>query len=87
MPKKAYTASLLTITADYERRTLNAAKEIIQQRLGAKYREKAANINPLYMGDYDGMTSDFINTNAGFSGAIQVITNRGDPNVKAIKLP
>jgi hypothetical protein len=44
-------------------------------------------INPLYMGDYDGMASDFTNTNAGFLGAFQVITNRGDPNVKAVKLP
>jgi hypothetical protein len=39
------------------------------------------------MGDYDGMASDFTNTNKGFVGAFQVITSRGDPNVKAVKLP
>jgi hypothetical protein len=44
-------------------------------------------INPFYMGDYDGMASDFTNTNKGFVGAFQVITSRGDPNVKAVKLP
>lgn len=44
-------------------------------------------INPFYMGDYDGMASDFTNSNTGFVGAFQVITNRGDPNVKAVKLP
>jgi hypothetical protein len=44
-------------------------------------------LNPFYMGDYDGMASDFTNTNTGFVGVFQVITSRGDPNVKAGKLP
>jgi hypothetical protein len=40
-------------------------------------------INPIYMGDYDQMTSDFLNQNAGFIGAFQNQTTRGNPDVKA----
>jgi hypothetical protein len=44
-------------------------------------------INPAYMGDYDGLTSDFTGGKPGFVGAFQIITRRGDPNVFAVKLP
>jgi len=44
-------------------------------------------LNPFYMGDYDGMASDFTGANGGFVGAFQIITGRGDPNVFAVKLP
>jgi hypothetical protein len=44
-------------------------------------------INPFYMGDYDGMASDFTGANNGFVGAFQIISRRGDPNVFAVKLP
>ena len=44
-------------------------------------------IQPLYMGDYDGVASDFTGINSGFVGAFQIITNLGDPNVFAVKLP
>ncbi len=37
-------------------------------------------INPVYMGDYDQMTSDFLNTNSGFVGAFQTQMNRGNPD-------
>src|SRR5437588_206514 len=40
-------------------------------------------INPIYMGDYDQMTSDFLNQNTGFIGAFQNQTTRGNPDVKA----
>ena len=37
-------------------------------------------INPIYMGDYDQLTSDFLNLNAGFIGAFENQTNRGNPD-------
>lgn len=40
-------------------------------------------INPVYMGDYDQLTSDFLNTNSGFVGAFQNQTNRGNPDAVA----
>lgn len=40
-------------------------------------------INPIYMGDYDQMTSDFLNTNSGFIGAFENQTSRGNPDVDA----
>jgi hypothetical protein len=40
-------------------------------------------INPFYMGDYDQMTSDFLNQNSGFIGAFQSQGNRGNPDVDA----
>lgn len=40
-------------------------------------------INPIYMGDYDQMTSDFMNAHSGFVGAFQNQTNRGNPDVDA----
>jgi len=43
-------------------------------------------INPFYMGDYDGVATDFTGANSGFVGAFQIITNLGDPNVVAVKL-
>jgi len=43
-------------------------------------------INPFYMGDYDVLASDFNLINAGFVGAYQVLTPRGNPNVFATKL-
>jgi hypothetical protein len=38
-------------------------------------------INPIYMGDYDQLTSDFTNANSGFVGAFENQTNRGNPDV------
>jgi len=38
-------------------------------------------INPIYMGDYDQMTSDFLNLNSGFIGAFENMTARGNPDV------
>jgi len=40
-------------------------------------------INPIYMGDYDQMTSDFLNQNSGFIGAFQSQGVRGNPDVDA----
>jgi len=41
-------------------------------------------INPIYMGDYDVLTSDFLNQNSGFIGSFQVMNNnRGNPDVVA----
>ena len=40
-------------------------------------------INPVYMGDYDQMTSDFLNQNSGFIGAFENQTSRGNPDVDA----
>ena len=40
-------------------------------------------INSIYMGDYDGLTSDFLNANPGFIGAFENQTNRGNPDVDA----
>ena len=40
-------------------------------------------LNPIYMGDYDQMTSDFTNANSGFIGAFENQTNRGNPDVDA----
>ncbi len=40
-------------------------------------------INPIYMGDYDQMTSDFLNQNSGFIGAFQSQGIRGNPDVDA----
>jgi len=41
-------------------------------------------INSIYMGDYDVLTSDFLNQNSGFVGTFQVMNNaRGNPDVIA----
>ena len=40
-------------------------------------------INPIYMGDYDQMTSDFMNLNSGFIGAFEIQGVRGNPDVSA----
>lgn len=40
-------------------------------------------INPIYMGDYDQMTSDFLNVDAGFIGAFQSQGVRGNPDAVA----
>jgi hypothetical protein len=37
-------------------------------------------LNPVYMGDYDQLTSDFTNANTGFVGAFQTQTTRGNPD-------
>jgi len=37
-------------------------------------------INPVYMGDYDQLTSDFLNTNPGFIGAFESQGIRGNPD-------
>jgi hypothetical protein len=39
--------------------------------------------NPNYMGDYDGLTSDFTGATRGFLGAFQVLTSGLNPDVKA----
>jgi hypothetical protein len=38
-------------------------------------------INPIYMGDYDQMTSDFLNLHSGFIGSFQAMGSRGNPDV------
>jgi hypothetical protein len=40
-------------------------------------------INPIYMGDYDQLSSDFLNSAAGFIGAFENQTSRGNPDVDA----
>jgi hypothetical protein len=40
-------------------------------------------INSVYMGDYDQLSSDFLNLNAGFVGAFENQTYRGNPDVDA----
>ena len=37
-------------------------------------------INPIYMGDYDQMTSDFLNSNSGFIGAFESQGAQGNPD-------
>ncbi len=37
-------------------------------------------INPIYMGDYDQLSSDFLNTNPGFIGAFESQGTRGNPD-------
>ena len=45
-------------------------------------------INPIYMGDYDQMTSDFLNVHSGFIGAFESQEGiRGNPDAVAVKLP
>jgi hypothetical protein len=44
-------------------------------------------INSIYMGDYDQLTSDFLNTNSGFIGAFETQTARGNPDAVANSLP
>ena len=41
-------------------------------------------INSVYMGDYDGLASDFTKANAGFIGAFEVMDNKANPDIKAI---
>jgi hypothetical protein len=38
------------------------------------------------MGDYDELTSDFLNTNSGFIGAFEAQGNRGNPDAVAHSL-
>jgi hypothetical protein len=40
-------------------------------------------VNSSYMGDYDQLSSDFLNLSSGFVGAFQTLTDRGDPDVVA----
>jgi len=40
-------------------------------------------INSIYMGDYDQMTSDFLNTVPGFIGSFETQTSRGNPDAVA----
>jgi len=45
-------------------------------------------INPIYMGDYDVVTSDFTGANSGFIGSFQVMNNsRGNPDIVAYSFP
>jgi len=44
-------------------------------------------INSIYMGDYDQMTSDFLNKNSGFIGAFENMSgNRGNPDAAAFSM-
>ena len=43
-------------------------------------------INSIYMGDYDQLTSDFLNTNPGFIGAFESQGTRGNPDAVAHSL-
>jgi hypothetical protein len=43
-------------------------------------------INPIYMGDYDQLTSDFLNANSGFIGAFEAQGARGNPDAVAHSL-
>lgn len=43
-------------------------------------------INPVYMGDYDTVASDFTLAHDGIVGAFQIVTPRGNPNVFATRL-
>ncbi len=43
-------------------------------------------VNPAYMGDYDQMTSDFMNWGGGFIGGFETQTMRGNPDVIAYPL-
>jgi hypothetical protein len=43
-------------------------------------------INSIYMGDYDQLSSDFLNSNSGFIGAFENQTNRGNPDAVAHSL-
>jgi len=40
-------------------------------------------VNPIYMGDYDQLTSDFLNQDSGFIGAFEGMGVRGNPDVLA----
>jgi len=40
-------------------------------------------VNPAYMGDYDGLTSDFSGRTRGFLGAFEVMSSGMNPDVKA----
>jgi hypothetical protein len=42
-------------------------------------------INPAYMGDYDGLTSDFTSKNKGFIGAFQWMSSGMNPDVKSYR--
>jgi hypothetical protein len=44
-------------------------------------------VNPFYMGDYDGLASDSTEANPGFVGAFQFISTRGNPDVRSTRLP
>jgi len=43
-------------------------------------------INSIYMGDYDQLTSDFLNTTSGFIGAFESQTSRGNPDAVAYSM-
>ncbi len=40
-------------------------------------------INGVYMGDYDGLASDFTKANPGFIGAFEVMSAKANPDIKA----
>ena len=43
-------------------------------------------VNPVYAGDYDGLTSDFLKA-PGFIGAFMSVTSQANPDVRAISFP
>jgi hypothetical protein len=42
-------------------------------------------VNPAYMGDYDGLTTDFTGQNKGFIGAFEWMGSGVNPDVKSFK--
>ena len=40
-------------------------------------------VNPVYAGDYDGLTSDFLKA-PGFIGAFMSVSQQANPDVKAV---
>ena len=40
-------------------------------------------INPAYMGDYDGLTSDFTKSTPGFLGAYEFMQSGANPDIRA----
>jgi hypothetical protein len=57
------------------------------RRRSAPFHATDVLLNPVYMGDYDSVVSDATEGNSGFIGAFQEIDSRGNPDVKAVKLP
>ena len=44
-------------------------------------------VNPFYMGDYDGMASDFTGSSSGFIGAFQFMNTRGGVSGNSVPIP
>lgn len=44
-------------------------------------------VNPIYEGDYDGLTSDFTKSSSGFIGSFQVMGDKSNSDVQAYSFP